>query len=222
VNIEFDCNKRDKKNMGSIKRLVWVLVSLVLLSAAGYGQGTKGAVRGTVTDGQGAVMAGVTVTVVRHGSDQRLTTNTDQEGRFEFKDLDPGIYDFKFEGRGFAAKVVHDVQVSIGQAASLNIVFGGGDVPPPPSANCRISGTVLTAAGTPARGAVVEAKDPSGATRSTRADSSGKYSLSRLKAGEIKIWVAESAEYRKSNIETLDLQAHETRRNVDLTVQTKH
>jgi hypothetical protein len=86
------------------KRFILSLVATIFacfLSAAVAAQDiqTKGAVRGTITDPNGAVVAGATVVVTGPTGEQTITT--DSNGRFEIANLTPGQYTVKITQTGF-------------------------------------------------------------------------------------------------------------------------
>lgn len=85
-------------------------------------------VRGTVTDQQGAAVAGATVTAknLDQGSTRSNTTNAD--GEFQILALRPGLYEITVQAQGFANFLVKDAQLTIGQVASYTIKMEVGKV----------------------------------------------------------------------------------------------
>ncbi len=84
----------------------WVLsivtcVVLVLASSAAYGQAVFGNIVGTVTDPQGAAVAGATVTVTSTTKNTSVTAATNESGNYSVTHLIPDIYKVKFESSGF-------------------------------------------------------------------------------------------------------------------------
>ncbi len=73
--------------------------------------GASGAITGTITDPQGAVVPGTTVTATHASSSAIYTTTSDDEGRFILRNLPAGFYNVKFESPGFAQYVVDGVPV---------------------------------------------------------------------------------------------------------------
>ncbi len=115
--------------------MLLLAVTLVFQSAA-LAQTETGSVTGTVSDPQGAVVAGATVTVTSKGTGATRTATTTGEGNFNVTNLKPGNYEVKIEGAGFATKSL-EVQVTVGTkttvdaelavsgtAASVDIVAG--------------------------------------------------------------------------------------------------
>ncbi len=77
------------------------LVALALTSGAAYAQTTSASVSGTVTDTQGAVLSGVSVTLTSNTQGDTLTAVTDPMGNFLFPYVRPGTYTLKFTLSGF-------------------------------------------------------------------------------------------------------------------------
>lgn len=85
---------------------------------------TTGAVRGTVTDQQGAVLPGVTVTVrgpaLIRGP---VSVITDAAGLYRVPALQPGTYEVSFELSGFAPASLADVTVHLEQEVVVNLTL---------------------------------------------------------------------------------------------------
>src|SRR5579872_1142302 len=82
-------------------RVVGVVVSLFLFSAAAIGQSTFGSITGTVRDPSGAVVPGASVTVINQGTAGARHTNTGSTGDFTVPALDVGAYRIRVEAKGF-------------------------------------------------------------------------------------------------------------------------
>ena len=82
---------------------------------------TSATVKGTVTDQQGAAVAGATVTAknLEQGTTRSDTTNAD--GEFQLLALRPGLYDISVQAQGFAQFLVKDAQLTVGQIANYGI-----------------------------------------------------------------------------------------------------
>jgi hypothetical protein len=80
----------------------------------------SGAIHGTVTDINGARVAGATVTAKRAGEEKRYQTSTTAEGTYVFADLPPGFYEVRIEANGFYTTVFTDVPVGNGNLTELN------------------------------------------------------------------------------------------------------
>src|SRR5207237_9417671 len=83
-----------------------LLSSLFLISfgSTAFGQGSVTAtVRGTVSDPTGAVLPGVSISIINSGTADTREATTDARGRYLFAGLFPGTYEFKAELAGFKA-----------------------------------------------------------------------------------------------------------------------
>ena len=93
----------------------------MLMVAAVAMAATTGALRGRVTDGQGAGLPGVTVTLVSEnvlgGPWVRVT---DADGQYQFPALVPGNYDIRFTLEGFATQEREDVRVLLESTQQVN------------------------------------------------------------------------------------------------------
>ena len=104
------------------------LVSLcMLLPSAAFAQAVYGSILGTVTDPQGAAVAGakVTVTNQRKGTEDATTTNAD--GNYSVTHLIPDTYTIRVEGTGFKVSQQKDVivQADAGSRVDLQFQVGG-------------------------------------------------------------------------------------------------
>jgi hypothetical protein len=90
------------------------IIGLLLMSTQILGQSGTGSVRGQVADPSGAVVPGITVTVVgANGAPQQAQTN--EEGRYDFPKLAPATYSLRIQLKGFADFERAGVVVAAGQ-----------------------------------------------------------------------------------------------------------
>ncbi|HWW88880.1 MAG TPA: carboxypeptidase regulatory-like domain-containing protein, partial [Vicinamibacterales bacterium] len=102
-------------------RLVWVVALVVLCGALpARGQVSQGRLTGTVTDAQGAVLPGVTVTVTSPALIGTRTTVTEADGKYLFPALASGAYTITFDLSGFKKLTRENVQVVLGQTISAD------------------------------------------------------------------------------------------------------
>jgi len=109
----------------SIRRITALLfalgLSLFALSAAAQTV-TTGTIEGTVTDVNGAVVPGVTVTVTSPNLIRAQSATADEEGRFRLLNLPPGRYSVTIEAaKGFAKFEQKDVEVNLSRTSSVDI-----------------------------------------------------------------------------------------------------
>ena len=100
-----------------MKRLSWLLALCVTLATPAVAQVSTGTIAGTVTDEQGAVLPGATVTLT--SADRTSTFTTDRDGRFRFLNLPPGAYTLAIELTGFSKLVREGLAVSVGTSLDL-------------------------------------------------------------------------------------------------------
>jgi hypothetical protein len=92
-----------------------------LCSATAFAQITQGRLTGTVTDAQGAVMPGVTVTVTSPSLIGAQSTVTELNGKFLFPALPSGTYKVLFELGGFQKLTRENITVVSGQTLSSDV-----------------------------------------------------------------------------------------------------
>jgi hypothetical protein len=103
-----------------------LLAAALLMPAPVAGQtvGTAtGSIVGTVTDGTGAVLAGVSVTAVSPALMGSRTTVTSAEGRYRIAALPPGEYHISFALDGFRTSQLNAVRLTVGSTATLDVVL---------------------------------------------------------------------------------------------------
>jgi hypothetical protein len=107
-------------------------IILALLAAAIVWAGSAGAqtltgtITGKVTDEQGGVLPGVTVTLT--GSQGTASQVTDAKGEFRFIGLSPGVYSVKSEIQGFRPKQQQNLDLGIGKTVDVPLQMAVGGV----------------------------------------------------------------------------------------------
>jgi hypothetical protein len=84
------------------KTILIAMTVMLALSSIAVAQIRTGAIDGKVTDDQGGVMPGVTVTLSGEYVIGASTTITIEDGTYRFRGLEPGTYNLLFELAGFA------------------------------------------------------------------------------------------------------------------------
>jgi hypothetical protein len=112
----------------AVALLAVVSVCVLLLTPGVRGQAIFGGIVGTVTDAQGAGVAGakVTVTSTTKGTTQETTTN--EAGNYTVTHLIPDTYSVKIEATGFKTYNVPSVSVSADENPQVNAQMVVGDV----------------------------------------------------------------------------------------------
>ena len=98
----------------SVRRVVNALL-LLCAAAPAFAQETTGSVRGTVTDPQGAVVAGATVTAAGPDTVRPIEVATDDLGRYGFLALKPGAYAVTAAMPGFRPVRQDGLEVNLGK-----------------------------------------------------------------------------------------------------------
>ncbi|MGH9456108.1 MAG: TonB-dependent receptor [Thermoanaerobaculia bacterium] len=113
-----------------MKRRIAVALTALALTIAPYafGQGKTGSIAGTVVDGSGGAVPGVTVTVTSPALLGSRTAVTNSEGEYLIQPLPPGVYDVLTELGGFASMRRPGVEVRVGQSASVNFQLSLAEV----------------------------------------------------------------------------------------------
>src|SRR5512140_4044164 len=102
-----------------MKRVFLFILILAVLSFMAFtarAQETKGTIKGTVTDPNGAVISGATVAVTGAAGERTATTNAD--GNFEVSNLNPGVYTVKVTQSGFKTASVANQTVYVGKTTA--------------------------------------------------------------------------------------------------------
>jgi Carboxypeptidase regulatory-like domain len=107
--------------------LILCAVVIYLGSASSlWAQSTNtGTIVGTITDPSGAVVPGVTVTLIESGTNSTRTTVTNEAGHYFVANLDPGEYGVSLSKQGFAT-IKAQAEVKVGQSTTLNLALQVG------------------------------------------------------------------------------------------------
>jgi hypothetical protein len=102
--------------------LICILLVMVLAVPATYGQTQAAAVNlsGRITDEQGAVIEGATVTVKNEAKNVLRTAQTNLDGSYRLLAIPPGNYQVTVEAQGFARANYEEVVLELGKAAVLS------------------------------------------------------------------------------------------------------
>ena len=114
---------------------------------------TSGTLSGRIEDSSGAVVSGANITVTSLETNQRLTTSSDEEGRYRFPYLRTGAYGVHIEAQGFNAVSFTRLTVSVGQSLQLpvklevaglsaQVNIGSSDVPLIETVRTQITETI--------------------------------------------------------------------------------
>lgn len=104
-----------RKQLPLILTLFLLTIPFVIAHAVG------GQLTGTVTDPNGAVIVGASVTVAAPAGGQKFTAMTDDEGRYKIENLAPGVYLVTIKAAGFSEARREGVGITEGRAATLDV-----------------------------------------------------------------------------------------------------
>jgi hypothetical protein len=102
-------------------RSVLVLGLVVVLSIAVSAQLPTSTLNGTVTDPQGAIVAGAKVSVVNNATGGVRDTATDAGGFYSVTNLMPGDYTVRVEAPKFATAEVTTIRLEVGRASTVDV-----------------------------------------------------------------------------------------------------
>lgn len=106
-------------------RLALVAAALALGAAWGWSQATT-SLRGTVTDPSGAVIPGVTVSLVNPSTGTSRSATTGPDGGYEFAEVLPGTYSLGATKSGFAQFERPTLELLVNTPTTLNVVLQVG------------------------------------------------------------------------------------------------
>ena len=95
-----------------------VMLAALLLCVPAFAQEQTGAIQGTVTDSDGGVLPGATVTISGDGYSNTVVANAN--GAYRLPAVPPGSYTIAAELDGFQVSDYEDVKVSLGARLGLN------------------------------------------------------------------------------------------------------
>ena len=103
-----------------------LITALVLAVAApayaqGGGASSTGTIQGRVTDAQGAVLPGATITATSPAMLGSQTTIASETGNYRFPAVPPGTYTLTYELAGFNTVRREGIIISLGFTANINV-----------------------------------------------------------------------------------------------------
>src|SRR5262245_16247422 len=134
--------------LSTIFSIVLIAAFLSASSSLWAQSATTGALRGTVVDPTGAVVPGVTVTLVNATTGQMQTTMTDAKGLYGFSLLSPGTYDVDFSAQGFKTSRALSVVINVSEAPDFDAELEAGESEERIPCRCQLSETATSSSGT--------------------------------------------------------------------------
>ncbi|PYQ45434.1 MAG: hypothetical protein DMF77_04225 [Acidobacteria bacterium] len=104
--------------------LSWLCTVLLWLVAAPSWAQSTATLQGTVTDTQGAIVPGASVTATNEATGVQRTVTTDSAGHYQMAALPVGSYRLDARLAGFQPKVVNAIRLEVAQTVVLNVQLG--------------------------------------------------------------------------------------------------
>lgn len=117
-----------KKARRVVSGIALAAALVVLLAVPLEAQRVTGQISGTVRDGEGGVLPGVTATLTGENVGGALTAITNDNGFYRFVSLAPGSYDLRFELSGFAPLTRTGVRVALGATTVEDVTLRLGEL----------------------------------------------------------------------------------------------
>ncbi|HLK68383.1 MAG TPA: TonB-dependent receptor [Bryobacteraceae bacterium] len=109
-------------------RFLRVVAAALMITGCALAQNATGTIDGRVTDASGGAVPGAKVTVENVATNVRFSLETNSEGRFYQRYLQPGTYHVTAEKAGFQRYLQNDILLDVEQTITLNIPLRVGDV----------------------------------------------------------------------------------------------
>ena len=140
-----------------------VVLCLLIFSFPALSQSAStGALEGVVTDISGRRLPDASVTLIHHGTDQKQSARSGEDGAYRFSLLAPGSYQVVFAHAGFRTARFADLTVSVSEVPILETVLEPGDPADETACRCRVN------ASAPSSGTLVDQKTITAVPLNTR------------------------------------------------------
>jgi len=106
--------------------LFLLFVGLVIEANLAFAQSSNANLSGTVTDSSGAVVAGAQLTLSNTARKSTSTYQSDDGGRYVFRDLEPGTYSLQVAKTGFQSTMQTGIVLTINASAHNDVVLKVG------------------------------------------------------------------------------------------------
>ena len=105
--------------MSKLKNLSFAIIFALSIAASALAQG-GGAIKGTITDENGAKIGGAQV-VLSSSTGVHLNTTSDDSGTFEYKNLRSGSYFIEVKANGFSTFTSEEIRFSRGENTDVAV-----------------------------------------------------------------------------------------------------
>src|SRR5712664_591540 len=107
--------------------VTWLVLALSLVPAA-FAQNVTGSVRGTVSDEQGAAVAGANVTITSADTGYTRSMKSGSDGEYNFPDLPLGSYRIHVTHSGFKSETQTGIVLHVADSLVINVKLRVGAV----------------------------------------------------------------------------------------------
>ncbi len=106
-----------------MKKSIFTVLIILLLQAISFSQGQQGKILGTVTDTNGAIVPGATVTIRNEKTGEVKTVTTSAEGDFQVVSLRPSTYTVSVSADNFEITTKNGLELLAGQDLNLSLIL---------------------------------------------------------------------------------------------------
>lgn len=112
-----------------LNKLILSFAVILIAGQIGYSQGTRGTIRGTITDPNQAIVPNATVRLVDSikGTEVR-SVQTNNDGTFQFIEIEPSTYNISVSAANFSEYKAVDIKVEPNRNVVLDITLSVGQV----------------------------------------------------------------------------------------------
>ncbi|MGI9034825.1 MAG: carboxypeptidase regulatory-like domain-containing protein [Pyrinomonadaceae bacterium] len=119
---------RKHKSNFNFTLILCALICCALFSLNIFAQSGTSSINGTVTDAQGNVLTGATVTLTNPAKNFTRTQTTNEGGSYSFSSIPPDAYMIEVSAKGFKKAVLNDVRALIAKPTETNVQLEVGSV----------------------------------------------------------------------------------------------
>lgn len=112
---------RSQSSFSGMTVTVLLVIALLILTAASYGQSTAATITGTVVDQTGAAVPDVKIALTNINTNARRQVTSNKEGGFILPQLEPGKYKLQAFCEGFALVDIPDITLNANDRRDLQI-----------------------------------------------------------------------------------------------------
>ncbi len=115
-----------RRNLFSLKLFLLAPVAAVLFAGSAHAQ-FRASIQGTVTDAQGGVIPGATLTLTDTETGKTLNATSNASGTFNFNALPPDSFTLSASAKGFQTQTIQNLHVNPDQPNAVNVKLPIGE-----------------------------------------------------------------------------------------------